>query len=297
MHMGPGNMGPVRIDLHNLVRYWLVSPFTCLVLATLILAAFWYFQATRDAAEQGNPWPPGRTLAFLSGLVAVELAFQSSVAMFPYISFPMQVIQKLLLLVVAPPLLVLGAPLALALETCSQRTTDRVLGVVYSAPLRALTHPMALFFLYFGGVAAYYVTSAVASSMRHVWFLNVVNVGFLVVALLFWWVTLGVEPTPRYRTNPRSVLALVGAGVLVQIGLGIAIITKTTPVAPIYTLDSSRRGGAVLLGFLVLASVVAAFLPEWYWGEAVRDEEVEEGAEGRDEAEEAPASLEASPPG
>jgi putative copper resistance protein D len=294
MHMGPGNMAPVRIDLHTLVRYWLVSPFTCLVLATLILAAFWYFQATRDAAEQGEPWPPGRTLAFFLGLVAVELAFQSSVAMLPYISFPMQVIQKLLLLVVAPPLLVLGAPLALALETCSQRTSDRILGAVYSAPLRTLTHPVAIFFLYFVGVAGYYLTSAVASSMAHVWFLNVVNVGFLLVALLFWWVALGVEPAPRHRVNARGVLALVGAGALVQIGLGIAILKKATPVAPIYTLDSSRRGGALLLACLLLSSVAAAFLPEWYWGGAGHDEEIEEDA---DEASEAPASLGTSPPG
>jgi putative copper resistance protein D len=291
MHMGPGNMAPVRITLHTLVRYWLVSPFTCLILATLILAAFWYFQATRDAAEQGEPWPVERMLAFFSGLVAVELAIQSSVAMLPYISFPMQVIQKLLLLVVAPPLLILGAPLALALETCSQRTADRLVGVVYSAPIRAVTHPVAIFFLYFVGVAAYYLTSAVASSMRHVWFLNVVNLGFLAVALLFWWVALGVEPTPRRRANARGMLALMGAGALVTLGLGIAIITKTTPVAPIYTLDSSHRGGAVLLAFLLLATVAAAFLPEWYWGEAAPDDEVEEGAD------EAPASLGTSPPG
>jgi putative copper resistance protein D len=293
MHMGPGNMAPVRIDLHTLVRYWLVSPFTCLILATLILAAFWYFQATRDAAEQGEPWPVERMLAFFAGLVAVELAFQSSVAMLPYISFPMQVIQKLLLLVVAPPLLILAAPLALALETGSQRTAGRLLGVIYSAPVRALTHPVAIFFLYFVGLVAYYLTSAVASSMRHVWFLNVVNLLFLVVALLFWWVALGVEPTPRRRANARGVLVLMGAGALVQLGLGIAIITKATPVAPIYTLASSHRGGAVLLAFLLLASVAAAFLPEWYWGEAALDEEVEGGA---DEANEAPASLGTSPP-
>jgi hypothetical protein len=71
MEMGPGNMAPVRIDLHTLVRYWLVSPFTCLMLATLLLAAFWYFQATRDAAEQGNPWPLRLAAAFWAGLVAI----------------------------------------------------------------------------------------------------------------------------------------------------------------------------------------------------------------------------------
>jgi putative copper resistance protein D len=144
MQMGPGNMAPIRIDLHTLVRYWLVSPFTCAVLAALLLAAFWYFQATRDVAEQGNHWPVARTLAFLAGLLAVALAFMSSVAMLPYISFPVQVVQKLLLLMVGPPLLVLGAPLALAVETSSPRLTGRLLGVVRSTPLRALTHPVVV---------------------------------------------------------------------------------------------------------------------------------------------------------
>src|SRR5262245_28340654 len=148
MNMGPGDMAPIRITLHTLVRYWLVTPFTCAVLATLLLGAFWYFQATRDDAERGNHWPPSRTLAFFGGLLAVELAFQSSLAMLPYISFPVQVVQKLLLVLVAPPLLVFGAPLALAVETSSPRTTDRLLRVVQSAPLRTLTHPVVIFLLY-----------------------------------------------------------------------------------------------------------------------------------------------------
>src|ERR1700685_267985 len=106
MHMGPGNMAPIRIYPHTLVRYWLISPFTCAVLAALILAAFWYIQAASDAAELNGPWPGRRTGAFVAGLVAVELALQSSVAMLPYISFPMHVVQKLLLVALAPPLVV-----------------------------------------------------------------------------------------------------------------------------------------------------------------------------------------------
>ena len=181
--MGPGDMAPIRINLHTLVRYWLVSPFTCAVLATLILGDFRYFLATRDDAERGNHWPPTRTLAFFSGLVTVELAFQSSLAMLPYISFPIQVIQKLLLVLVAAPLLVLGAPLALAVETSAPRTTAGMLRVVRCTPLRALTHPVAIFLLYGGGLLGYYLSSAVASSMRHVWLLNLFNVAFLLVAI------------------------------------------------------------------------------------------------------------------
>jgi cytochrome c oxidase assembly factor CtaG len=296
MEMGPGNMAPVRIDLHTLVRYWLVSPFTCLMLATLLLAAFWYFQATRDAAEQGNPWPMRLAAAFWAGLVAIELAFQSSVAMLAYISFPMQVVQKVLLLVVAPPLLVLGAPLVLALETSSERTRDRIRSVVHSAPLRTLTHPVALFFLYFVGVLAYYLTSAVASSMRHVWFLNVVNLGFLVVALLFWWVVLGGEPAPRPSVSAGAKLALIGAGALVQAGLGMAILATSTPVAPIYTLPGSHQGGAILLVCLLLLSAAAALrlFPEWQRDQGTLDEDIEEEPA---EAGEAAAPLWTSPPG
>jgi cytochrome c oxidase assembly factor CtaG len=163
--------------------------------------------------------------------------------MLAYISFSMQVIQKVLLLVVAPPLIVLGAPLLLALETSSPRMRVRILSVVHSAPLRALTHPVALFFLYF----AYYLTSAVASSMQHVWLLNLVNLGFLVVALLFWWVALGGEPAPRPWASAGAKRAHVGAGALVQIGLGAAILAPSTPVAPTYTRQGSHWGGAVLL--------------------------------------------------
>jgi putative copper resistance protein D len=295
MQMGPGNMTPVRIDLHTLIRYWLVSPFTCAVLAVLILAAFWYFQATLDAAEQEQHWPAGRTLAFVCGLVGVELAFQSSVAMLPYISFPMQVIQKLLLLVVAPPLLVVGAPLALALETSRPRTRDRLLGVLESAPVRVLSHPAATFLLYFLGLLAYYLTSAVSISMRHVWVLNLVNLGFLAVGVLFWWSVLGVEATARPR-HAGTELVMVGAGIVVQLGLGIALLTRTTPVAPIYTLADTHTGGAILLACTVLASVAAggALLLEWYRGGDIFDDGVGPSA---GEASQLSPPLPMSPPG
>ena len=277
MHMGPGNMAPIRIDLHTLVRYWLVSPFTCAVLATLLLGAFWYFQATRDVAERGNQWPVARTLAFLAGLLAVALALMSSLAMLPYISFPVQVVQKLLLLVVAPPLLVLGAPLALAVATSSPRSTGRLLGAVRSAPLRALTHPVVVFLLYFGGLVAYYLSSALGSSMRHVWLLNLFNVAFLAVAILFWWVGLGAEPAPRPQPSPAAQLILGGAGIVVLLGLGAALVSRTTSVAPIYTLGDTRSGGAVLLVGTLLAGAgaVAGLASRWYLGGDLSGENLE----------------------
>jgi cytochrome c oxidase assembly factor CtaG len=259
MRMGPGNMAPIRIDLHTLVRYWLISPFTCAVLAALVLAGIWYYQAASDAAEVGGPWPAYRTAAFAAGLVAVELAFQSSVGMLPYISFPMHVVQKLLLVVVAPPLLVLGTPLALALETSSATTTVRLLGVLRSAPVRAITQPVATFLLLYAGLLAYFLTPAVGDSMRHVWLLNLVNLGFLGAALLFWSAIIGA------KTSPARILVILAAAAVVQSVLGIALVTKATSVAPIYTHAGTHAGRAILWTVTVAATVTAMIVVYRDW--------------------------------
>jgi putative membrane protein len=259
MHMGPGNMAPIRIDLHTLVRYWLISPFTCAVLAGLVLAAFWYYHAASDAGELGGQWPAYRTAAFGTGLLAVELAFQSSIAMLPYISFPMHVVQKLLLVAVAPALLVLGAPLALAMETSSETVRRRLLGVLRSAPVRVLTQPVATFLLLYAGLLAYFLTPALGGSMRHVWLLNLVNLGFLAAALLFWSAMIGAATSPA-----RKLVTLAGA-VVAESVLGIALITKTASVAAIYTPAGTHAGGAILWAVTVAVTVTAivAVYHEW----------------------------------
>jgi cytochrome c oxidase assembly factor CtaG len=256
--MGPGNMAPIRIDLHTLIRYWLISPFTCAVLAGLILAAFWYFQSTRDLADADLWWPGRRMGLFFAGLVAVELAFQSSVAMLPYISFPLTVVQKLFLLVLAPVLLVLGAPLELAMATASQRTRDRLLTAVDSGPGRAVSHPTVVFFLFYGGLLAFFLTPALAASMRHVWLLDAVNLACLAVAALFWRAMLGADWAVE-ANSPRQRLILLGGGAVVISVLGVLLRGRTTPVAPIYTLSGSHTGAALLWGGIGLATIGAMF--------------------------------------
>jgi cytochrome c oxidase assembly factor CtaG len=267
--MGPGNMQPIRIDLHTLVRYWLISPFTCTVLAALVLAAFWYFQAAGDLAERGRPWPPQRTLAFCGGLLAIELAVQSSVAMLPYISFPMHVVQLLLLVVVATPLLVLGTPVALALETSGPRTRSRLLAATGSAPARVLSHPAVSFALLFFGLIAYFLTAALASSMRHVWLLNLINLGFLVAGLLFWWAVLGADAVPAVALSAGRRLGLLAGAIVLESVLGIALLVRGKPVAAIYTLTGTRQGGAIWWVVALLATLAAliAVFTEWNRGD------------------------------
>ncbi len=298
--MGPGNMQPIRIDLHTLVRYWLISPFTCAVVAVLLLGAFWYVQAAGDAREQGEPWPILRTVAFFSGLVAVELAVQSSVAMLPYISFPMHVVQSLLLVMVAAPLLVLGTPVQLALETSSPRIQGRLFGALQSPPMRLMAHPAVSFFLLYLGLLAYFLTAALAASMRHVWLLNLVNLGFLLVALLFWWAILAADATPDVGVSPGQRLAFLAGAVVFESLLGIALAARTTPVAAIYTLTGTREGAAIWWAVAVAVTVAAGLVvfSEWNrageWPEPAADPTRPPADEADEEAWPAPARF--SPP-
>jgi putative copper resistance protein D len=296
--MGPGNMQPIRIDIHTLLHYWLVSPFTCAVLAGLILVGLWYVQAIGDAGDQGQPWPIHRTAAFFAGLVAIEVAVQSSVAMLLYISFPMRVVQSLLLVMVAAPLLVLGAPVGLALETSSPRSQPVLLRLLESTPMRALAHPAVSFVLLFGGLLAYFLTPALASSLRHVWLLNLINLGFLVVAFVFWRAVLGTDVGAEAGLRPgRNLLFLAGAMGLESL-LGIALVVRSTPAAPIYTLTGTHQGGAIWWVVAVMGTLVALFAVYAEWN---RGDDLLEAAESADRAggsdEPWPASARLSPPG
>ncbi len=299
--MGPGNMQPIRIDLHTLVRYWLISPFTCAVLAVLLLAAFWYIQAAGDAREQGEPWPMQRTGAFLAGLLAVELAVQSSVAMLPYISFPMHVVQSLLLVVVAAPLLALGTPVQLALETSSPRVRRRLFAALQSSPMSVMAHPAVSFLLLYFGLLAYFLTPALAASMRHVWLLNLINLGFLLVALLFWWAILATDAPPGVRVSPGQRLAFLAGAIVLESLLGIALFARTTPVAAIYTLTGTRQGGAIWWAVAAAATLAAGLVVFSEWnrpGESADLAEDPTSPPAAEPDEEAwPASARFSPPG
>src|SRR5207302_10204647 len=67
----------------------------------------WRALRKRDSSR----WTPGRLAAFLGGLAAVFVALASPVEPFAALLLQVHMVQHLLLMMVAPPLLWLGAPL------------------------------------------------------------------------------------------------------------------------------------------------------------------------------------------
>ena len=257
---GTPGMGGVRpVDLHNALTQWSVGPFAFVVLVCLLLSAAWYLRATFQLERRGRHWPRSRIVAFIGGLLSVELAFQSSVATFAMSNFSSHVIQHMLLMILAPPLLAMGAPSTLVLQTSSPRTKTRVLQALHSPAFRVLSHPITVWFLYYGIMFVFFLSALLGIAMAHMDLMDLLNVVFLAGGTLFWWPMISPDPIPNWRMGYGAKFVNLLIGVPFESFLGIALMSETSPAASIYSLSGTHAGGGVLWSIGELSIAVAMF--------------------------------------
>ncbi len=206
-------MQRVAFSAGNAFSRWEFTPFALLVLLAVVAAAVWYLRAQWSVSLRGRRWRPARTLSFLAGLVAIDLALQSPVATFTMSYFQAHVVQHLLLMVIGPPLLAMGAPMTLALQTSSRTTKVALLKGLNSRPFRWITHPLPVWTLYYFSMFAFFLTVALQDAMTHMWAMDLVNVAFLFSATLFWWPIIGVDPIPHWQLSHGLKMASLLIGV------------------------------------------------------------------------------------
>jgi putative membrane protein len=259
-------MDRLPFNAHSAMTQWDVSPFPLLVLVTVIAAAAWYLRATSVLSSRGRRWGTRRTVSFIAGLVAIDLALQSPVATFSMGYFQAHVIQHLLLMVIAPPLLAMGAPMTLALQTSGRSGKIRLLKLLNSRPFQVLSHPVPVWFLYYFSMFAFFLTFALGFAMNHMWVMDLVNLAFLAASTLFWWPIVGLDPIPHWRMSHGVRLTSLLIGVPIESFLALALLSTTRPAASMYTVGSTHAGaailwiGAELFTFLALIPVFAQWV-------------------------------------
>ena len=251
--------------LHHALVRWELSPFPLTVLAVVILLGL-LVSALTGRSLRGRRWPASRTAAFFGGLVAVDVALQSPLATFTAIYFQAHVLQHLLLMVVAPTLLALGAPSTLLLQTASRKTKERWLAVLRSGPFAVLSHPLSAWCLYFGLMIIFFLTSLVNVAMNHMALMDLLNVVFLLGGTLYWWPMIGLDPIMHWKMGFGARMLNILLGSAVEAFLGVAILANSKPIASMYSLSSTHAGGALLWVSTEFVSL-AAFLPIFLqWG-------------------------------
>lgn len=176
--------------------------FAPVVTAAVAAAALLYLWGVWRVARRhpARPWPWWRTALFLGGLAVVVIATQSGIGAYDDVLFWDHMIQHLLLLMIAPPLLVVGEPVTLLLHASRNPLHTWAKRVIRSRVVSFLTWPVF-------GLTAYAVTIVAThlTSLAHVMFVNETlhnaeHVLYLVVGYLFFLPLIGREPI-RWRVS------------------------------------------------------------------------------------------------
>jgi cytochrome c oxidase assembly factor CtaG len=152
-------------------------------------------------------WPPARRAFWFAGLAVLAGALAGPLATYDRALFWVHMCQHLAVTLVAAPLLVLGAPLALHARATHRRFT----WVAHSAPIQATSHPLvawcafalATWITHFSPLYDLALESDLAHAAEHALLLG--------TALLFWWPVCGVDPGAHRLSHPLRLLYLAAA--------------------------------------------------------------------------------------
>jgi putative copper resistance protein D len=201
----------------------------------------------------------------MGGLVSVELAFGSAVATFSMSNFSSHVLQHMLLMILAPPLLAMGAPSTLILQTSAPRVKTALLRSLRSPAFQVLSHPITVWFLYYGLMFGFFLSALLGYAMTHMALMDFLNVVFLGGATLFWWPMVSPDPIPNWRMGYAAKFVNLLVGVPFESFLGIALMSETSPAASMYSVSGTHAGGGVLwaVGELSIAAAMFPIFLQW----------------------------------
>jgi len=198
-------------------------------------------------------------------MVVTAYAVEGGIAYYQQRNFTTHVVQLLLLIDVAPPLLAMGAPVTLALQSSPRRVSAALFDALHSGTVRALTSPLAALVLAMGTMYAYFLTPLYGFSEKHPVFLAYVHLQFFLVGCGLWWLVVGRDALARrLGIGMRFVLVLVQ--IPCDAALGVVVAMATKPLYPAgNTLADTKNGGNVLLGLaeVLIVAVLALMFVEW----------------------------------
>jgi putative copper resistance protein D len=201
--------------------------FEALPLVVVLLVGGAYAYGVLRLRQRGDAWPVGRSISFLGlGLGTVSIALLSGLAAYDTTSFGAHMVQHMLLTMVAPVFLALGAPVTLALRTLPRRERGWLLGVLHSRVARVVTFPLIPWLLFVTTPFALYFSGWYEATLDSTYLHEVLHVHFLLVGCLFFWPLLGIDPVPGKLPYPGRML-LSAATLPFHAFLGIAIMSVT----------------------------------------------------------------------
>jgi len=205
-----------------------------LMIGILVMMVALYVKGVIVLTKRGDKWPVGRTISFALGISVIDFATSGGLGVYAQFSFSYHMLAHMLLAMVAPIGLVLGAPMTLALRTLPQGRTPSergvrgsLLAVLHSKVGVFYTNPVVALLIFDGSLFALYFTDLFASMMQsHIGHLFM-TLHFLAAGFLFFFVVIGIDPNPRKIPYLVQIVVLFAA-MSIHAFFSIALMSTTT---------------------------------------------------------------------
>jgi putative copper resistance protein D len=205
-----------------------------LIIGLLTLMVALYIKGVVVLTKRGDKWPVGRTVAFALGIAATNFATSGGLGLYAQFSFSYHMMSHMVLGMIAPIGLVLGAPMTLALRTLPQGRNSEERGIRGSL-LAALhskigiiyTNPIVALAIFDGSLFALYFTDLFSVLMQsHVGHLFM-SLHFLAAGFLFFFIIIGVDPNPR-RVHYLVQIVILFAAMSIHAFFSVALMSTST---------------------------------------------------------------------
>ncbi len=243
----------------------------------LLATAVIYFLGWRKLHRQvPGRFPAWRLCGFLGGLAAIYTSLASPLDAFASFLLTAHMVQHLLLTMIAPPLLLLGAPQLPLLAGLPRRFASKALGPFLNWPLlkaavHRLMHPAVCWALFIFSNVVWHFPDFYELALGSPGWHEFEHLCFLATALLFWWHVVQPWPSrprwPRWAMVPYLLLAdLQNTALAAFLSFYERVLYPTYEHAPrlgrLNPLDDQAGAGAIMwvpgsIAFLVPAAIIA----------------------------------------
>ncbi|WP_240136352.1 cytochrome c oxidase assembly protein [Streptomyces sp. MUM 178J] len=234
--------------------------------------------------RRGDAWPVSRSVFFAVGVLSIAVVMCTRLNEYGMVMFSVHMVQHMIISMLSPILLLLGAPVTLALRALPVAGRGRkgprelLLALLHSRYLRVITHPAFTIPMFIASLYALYFTPLfdflMESRTGHI----AMMVHFLAVGLIFFWPIMGVDPGPHRPGYVMRMLELF-AGMPFHAFFGIALMMASEPMIETYAnppaslgidaLSDQNAAGGIAWAFSEIPSVLVliALIYQWYHSE------------------------------
>ncbi|MEV8566398.1 cytochrome c oxidase assembly protein [Streptomyces sp. NPDC051322] len=250
-----------------------------------LLALALYGWGVMRLRGRGDSWPTHRIVLFTIGVLTVAVTMCTGLNDYGMVMFSVHMVQHMIISMLSPILLLLGAPVTLALRALPvagrgnrKGPRELLLALLQSRYLRIITHPAFTIPLFIASLYGLYFTplfdTLMGSKTGHI----AMMVHFLLVGLVFFWPIMGVDPGPHRPGYIMRIMELF-AGMPFHAFFGIALMMATQPMVQAYrhpplslgidALSDQEAAGGIAWAFSEVPSVIVliALVFQWYRSE------------------------------